>query len=172
MSQIMMMSHLLNINRAFSLFIQQEREINRFVFVSVPNIGNFEEVTALQVQSLQDNSNDKPDYNSKGKPQIWSGSKRNNCVCTHYGRTNHTIRLASSSMVFQRVSRAGQNLKVLVLRHNQLLLQSTMPYKPSILTYLHLLSTSLRRNTTTYLICSSKPSLLQRPYQFLLLLLY
>lgn len=83
------MKLLSDIDKYFSLVIQQEREMHS-VSVSDP----FEIVDALQVNYYQGNS--KGAYNgrychfkrSKGESYA---PKVDNHVCTHYGRTNHTI---------------------------------------------------------------------------------
>ncbi|XP_058733710.1 uncharacterized protein LOC131605359 [Vicia villosa] len=73
-SQIMMMTPLPHIDKAFSLVIQQERELNYSLSSDSTNF----EVTALHVNG----QHGKQSHISKGK---------GNRVCTHCGRTNHTV---------------------------------------------------------------------------------
>ena len=89
-SQIMMLNPLPNIDKAFSLVIQQEREMNSSVSNILSPTGNTDEATALNVQA-QSNHNSKPGYgNFKWKSQGTS-PKGHARVCTHCNRTNHTI---------------------------------------------------------------------------------
>ncbi|XP_050913675.1 uncharacterized protein LOC127128420 [Lathyrus oleraceus] len=87
-SQIMMMNPLPDIDKTFSLVIQQEREMNHANPVVIPSIGNNEESIALSVShDVQPNK-----FNSyRGKYQGTTGSRGQNRVCTHCGRNNHTI---------------------------------------------------------------------------------
>lgn len=86
-SQMMMMNPLPDINKAFSLVIRQERELNNNVYAIIPSIGNNEDNSALNVQSFHDYQAGK--YNPyRGKFQGARGQSR---VCTHCGRNNHTI---------------------------------------------------------------------------------
>jgi hypothetical protein len=83
-----MMNPLPDIDHAFSLIIQQEREI------SGPNSDSSLEATsdsamALQVNSNYNNSNGRGGFNDKGKGS--SSSKGGNRLCTHCGKTNHVV---------------------------------------------------------------------------------
>lgn len=86
-SQIMMMNPLLDIDKAFSLVIQQERELNHPVPDTTPATSNSEEVASFHI-----NSSTAPNKtgNSKWKNQGNSSARGNNHICTHCGRTNHT----------------------------------------------------------------------------------
>ncbi|XP_058783256.1 uncharacterized protein LOC131657927 [Vicia villosa] len=87
----MMMSHLPNIDKDFSLVIQQERELNFSSSTNVPNTSG-EEVVAFQVRTASGNQAGKSGNNAyKGKVRGYGGAKGHNRVCTHCGRTNHTI---------------------------------------------------------------------------------
>lgn len=91
-SQIMMMNPLPDINYAFSLVIQQEREMNSSFSMEVPSVSISEEVAALQVQTHEGNSNAKQCTNNfRAKNQGYNSSRGHNRVCTHYNRTNHTV---------------------------------------------------------------------------------
>lgn len=87
-SQIMMMNPLPDIDKTFSLVIQQEREMNHANPAVIPSIDNSEESIALSVShDVQPNK-----FNSyKGKYQGTASSRGQNRVCTHCGRNNHTI---------------------------------------------------------------------------------
>ncbi|XP_058784845.1 uncharacterized protein LOC131659708 [Vicia villosa] len=83
-SQIMMMSPLPSLDKAFSLIIQQERELNHSSSTQVQASANPEELTtACQAQACYGSSNAKHGNYTKGR-----GSTR---VCTHCGRSNHTV---------------------------------------------------------------------------------
>lgn len=86
--QIMMMNPLPDIDKTFSLVIQQEREMNHATSVVLPGVGNNEESIALNVShDAQPNK-----FNSyRGKYQGAAGSRGQNRVCTHCGRNNHII---------------------------------------------------------------------------------
>ncbi|XP_058746040.1 uncharacterized protein LOC131618902 [Vicia villosa] len=87
-SQIMMMNPLPDIDKAFSLVIQQEREMNYAISVVAPVAGNADESIALNVsQDAQSNKT----YPHKGKYQGVAGARGSNRICTHCGRTNHTV---------------------------------------------------------------------------------
>ncbi|KAI5392585.1 hypothetical protein KIW84_077110 [Lathyrus oleraceus] len=74
---------------AFSLFIQQEIEINSPVSSNVPSAVTNEEIVASQFRTSPRNFNGKPGNNYfRGKSQ---GQKGHNRVCIDYGRKNHTI---------------------------------------------------------------------------------
>ncbi|XP_050920471.1 uncharacterized protein LOC127138113 [Lathyrus oleraceus] len=87
-SQIMMMNPLPDIDKTFSLVIQQEREMNHANSAVLPSVGNNEESIALSVShDAQLNK-----FNSyRGKYQGAAGSRGQNRVCTHCRRNNHTI---------------------------------------------------------------------------------
>lgn len=83
------MNPLPDVDKAFSLVIQQEREMNNSVSLNVPSAVNNEEIVAFQFHTSPGNFNGKPGNNYfKGKYQ---GPKGHNRVCTHCGRTNDTI---------------------------------------------------------------------------------
>lgn len=91
-SQIMMMNPLPDINYAFSLVIQQEREMHSSINGDTPTASTAEETVALQVQTTEGNYVAKQgNTNYKGKNQGYHGSKGTNRICTHCGRTNHTV---------------------------------------------------------------------------------
>ena len=95
-SQMMMMHPLPSIDKAFSLVIQQEREIDSSVSSVIPSIAANEQATALQTQTHEANFTAKQGgfHNYRGKPQASQGSntpRGTNRVCVHCGRTNHTI---------------------------------------------------------------------------------
>lgn len=89
-SQIMMMNPLPEIDKAFSLVIQQEREMNNTVSTIMPVVGKGEEGVALSAQASPDAQ---PNRNNqyRGKYQGYGGQSGQKRVCTHCGRTNHTI---------------------------------------------------------------------------------
>ncbi|XP_050890758.1 uncharacterized protein LOC127096199 [Lathyrus oleraceus] len=87
-SQIMMINPLPDIDKTFSLVIQQERETNHATFAVLPVVGNTEESIALNV-SHDAQPNKSNSY--RGKYQGAAGSRGQNRVCTHCGRNNHTI---------------------------------------------------------------------------------
>ncbi|XP_050920059.1 uncharacterized protein LOC127137662 [Lathyrus oleraceus] len=90
-SQIMMMNPLPDVDKAFSLVIQQEREMSSAGSV-IPNGNSSDEVTAFQLHITSGNSNGKSGHNNyKGKAQGQGGTRGQNRVCTHCGRTNHTV---------------------------------------------------------------------------------
>jgi hypothetical protein len=91
-SQIMMMNPLPDINYAFSLVIQQEREMHSSINGDTPTASTVEETVALQVQTTEGNYAAKQgNTNYKVKNQGYHGSKGTNRICTHCGRTNHTV---------------------------------------------------------------------------------
>ncbi|KAI5393891.1 hypothetical protein KIW84_060842 [Lathyrus oleraceus] len=89
-SQIMTMNPLPEIDKAFSLVIQQEREMNNIISSIMPVVGKGEEGVALSAQASPDAQ---PNKNNqyRGKYQGCGGQRGQNRVCTHCGRTNHTI---------------------------------------------------------------------------------
>ncbi|XP_050897986.1 uncharacterized protein LOC127104886 [Lathyrus oleraceus] len=89
-SQITMRNLLLDIDKAFSLVIQQEREVNNVVSTIIPSIGNNEESIALNAQASHDAQHGKPN-SYRGKYQGANGPRGQNRVSTHCGRTNNTI---------------------------------------------------------------------------------
>ncbi|XP_058761796.1 uncharacterized protein LOC131635210 [Vicia villosa] len=90
-SQIMMMNPMPDIDKSFSLIIQQERELNSSNSSLVKASSNPEEITTIcQVQASSGNSHSKPGQNSS-KGRIQGYGKGHNRVCTHCGRTNHTV---------------------------------------------------------------------------------
>ncbi|MCH94998.1 retrovirus-related pol polyprotein from transposon TNT 1-94, partial [Trifolium medium] len=86
-SQIMMMNPLPDIDRAFSLVIQQEREMLSFNSDSASEATS-DSAMVMQVNSTQSNSHGKGGF-YKGKGQ--GSSKSGNRVCTHCGKTNHIV---------------------------------------------------------------------------------
>lgn len=91
-SKIMMMSPLPDIDKTFSLVSQQEWEMNNFAFVVAPTSVNNEDNVAFQVQTHSGNYNGKPRNDSfRGKTQGSNGARGHNRICTHRGRTNHTV---------------------------------------------------------------------------------
>lgn len=90
-SQIIMMQPLPTIDKAFSSVIQQEREINYAGSpMAIPTVSTAEESTAFQLHSSHSaHANGKNGQFFRGKPQ--SGARGHNRVCTHCGRTNHTV---------------------------------------------------------------------------------
>ncbi|CAI8614803.1 unnamed protein product [Vicia faba] len=88
-SQIMMMHPLIDVDKAFSLVIQQEREMT-YARSVIPNASSNKEVTPFQTNTSSGNLKGKTGQNSfRNKSQ--GGTRGNNCVCTHCGITNHTI---------------------------------------------------------------------------------
>ncbi|XP_050870568.1 uncharacterized protein LOC127073460 [Lathyrus oleraceus] len=85
-----MMNPLPNIDKAFSLVIQQEREMHSSVAAMNPTTTNTEETVAFQIQTNSRSSNGKPNY-SKSKTQGFNSARGHNRVCSHCGRTNHTV---------------------------------------------------------------------------------
>ncbi|KAI5445884.1 hypothetical protein KIW84_013925 [Lathyrus oleraceus] len=79
--QIMMMTPLLDIDKAFSLVIQQERELNS----ATPLDSSEATVTAFHA-----NTQNKGSATNKWKGSS-SSTKGGNRVCTHCGRTNHIV---------------------------------------------------------------------------------
>ncbi|KAI5432658.1 hypothetical protein KIW84_020094 [Lathyrus oleraceus] len=77
----MMMTPLPDIDKAFSLVIQQERELNS----ATPLDSSEATVTAFHA-----NTQNKGPITNKGKGSS-SSTKGGNRVCTHCGRTNHTV---------------------------------------------------------------------------------
>ena len=87
-SQIMMMQPLPDIDKAFSLVIQQERELNSGTpFTSTESPSTETPATALQVNT---HTNGKGVSYGRGKGP-YPALKGGNRVCTHCGRTNHTV---------------------------------------------------------------------------------
>lgn len=89
-----MMSHLPNIDKAFSLIIQQDQELNNSTSIMAQAYANVEEpvTTSCQVQAHYGNSNGKPGNNDfRGKNQGFAGPGGQNRICTRYDRTNHTV---------------------------------------------------------------------------------
>ncbi|XP_058749030.1 uncharacterized protein LOC131621993 [Vicia villosa] len=87
-SQIMMMIPLPDIDKTFSLVIQQECELNH----SQSTVSSSEDASAFHFNtSFGSNSGKSGNNYSKGKITGYDGSKGHSCVCTHCGRTNHTI---------------------------------------------------------------------------------
>jgi len=83
---MMLMSPLPDIDKVFSMIIQQEREIVSFVFDPISHDApNSDPSIALMANSQYKFFNEKYDQSGKGKGQ---GINR---VCTHCGRSNHTI---------------------------------------------------------------------------------
>ncbi|KAI5415069.1 hypothetical protein KIW84_040506 [Lathyrus oleraceus] len=89
-SQIMMMNPLPDIDKVFSLVIQQEREMHNSIAAMNPTATNTEETMAFQIQTNSGNSYGKPNY-SKGKTQGFISARGHNRVCSHCGRTNHNV---------------------------------------------------------------------------------
>jgi hypothetical protein len=88
-SQIMMMNPLPDIDKAFSLVIQQEREMNCSVSSFVSNNDSAEPAVALLANSQQGNNFGKNGQSYyKGKVNAPKGSNR---FCTHCGKTNHIV---------------------------------------------------------------------------------
>ncbi|PNX83771.1 hypothetical protein L195_g039819, partial [Trifolium pratense] len=83
----MMMNPLPDIDRAFSLVIQQERELLGSNFDSVSEATS-ESAMAMQVNSNQHNFNAKGG-NNKGKGQ--NSFRGGNRLCTHCGKSNHIV---------------------------------------------------------------------------------
>ncbi|KAI5432085.1 hypothetical protein KIW84_036007 [Lathyrus oleraceus] len=71
--------------------IQQEREINYArSSMAIPTVSTTEEATAFQLHnSHSGHANGKNGQFFRGKPQ--GGARGHNRVCTHCGRTNHTV---------------------------------------------------------------------------------
>ena len=82
-----MMNPLPDIDKAFSLVIQQERELNNVISADIPIAGNTDESVALNVSHDAPAVKPNPD---KGKYQGNASSRGSNRVYTHCGRTNHT----------------------------------------------------------------------------------
>lgn len=64
----MMMNPLSDIDKVFSLVIQQEREMHSSITAMNPTATNTEETVAFQIQTNSGSSNGKSNY-SKGKTQ-------------------------------------------------------------------------------------------------------
>ncbi|XP_058775255.1 uncharacterized protein LOC131649511 [Vicia villosa] len=95
-SQIMMMSPLPSIDKAFSLVIQQEREMDNSASNAISSTSATEEVSALHTQTREANYTAKQGglNNYRGKSQAAQGSNASrgtNRVCVHCGRTNHNV---------------------------------------------------------------------------------
>ncbi|XP_058764417.1 uncharacterized protein LOC131637865 [Vicia villosa] len=93
-SQIMMMNPLPDIDKAFSLVIQQERELNHSNSIVAPTTNSSEESAAFHTNSSNDNGNGNSKTGNnygKGRTQSYGGAKGHSRVCTHCGRTNHTV---------------------------------------------------------------------------------
>lgn len=91
-SQIMMMNPLPDINKAFSLVIQQEREMDSVASSVVAPAGSAEDASALQVQAHEGNYASKQGTSSSHPRNQNSNAQRsNNRVCTHCGRNNHNV---------------------------------------------------------------------------------
>lgn len=89
-SQIMMMTLLPDIDKAFSLIIQQEREMQSSMNALIPTGSSNEDTIAFQVQTNSVNSYGKPSFQN-GKTHGYTGAWCQNRVCTHCRRTNHTV---------------------------------------------------------------------------------
>ncbi|CAJ2628544.1 unnamed protein product [Trifolium pratense] len=88
-SQIMMMNPLPDIDRAFSLVIQQEREMLSFNNSDSVSEATSDSAMVMQVNSTKSNSHGKKSF-YKGKGQ--GSSQSGNRVCTHCGsKTNHIV---------------------------------------------------------------------------------
>lgn len=86
-SQIMMMNPLPGIEHAFSLVLQQEREMQSSNPNPVPEAAT-DPTISMQVSTNQNNSNTRGIY-YKGKGK--ESSKGGNRSCTYCGRTNHIV---------------------------------------------------------------------------------
>ncbi|XP_061347342.1 uncharacterized protein LOC133292872 [Gastrolobium bilobum] len=93
-SQIMIIDPLPNVNRAFSMVVQQERqfssESNNEVLTNVQNFVAFNNKAGAN--GGRRNLNQNPGRNSRGRGRN-NGGRGNygNRVSTHYGRLNHTV---------------------------------------------------------------------------------
>ncbi|CAI8588358.1 unnamed protein product [Vicia faba] len=81
----MMMQPLPNVDKAFPIVIQQQREMNYAASVLNPIASSTEEATTFQVNSGQINGKAPFKYKSQG------GARGQNLICTHCGRNNHTV---------------------------------------------------------------------------------
>lgn len=87
-----MMNPLLDIDKAFSLVIQQERDMNSSFFIEIHSANINEEVVTLHVQAHEGNYNVKHGNNNfRAKNQDKNNRRGHNRVCTHFGRTNHIV---------------------------------------------------------------------------------
>lgn len=87
-SQIMMMTPLPDIDRTFSIVIQQEHKLNPLPSLDFPSDNTIPPTTTSQINYTQYNGGNRHwNPNSRGK----TSSSRPNMVCTHCGRTNHTV---------------------------------------------------------------------------------
>ncbi|XP_058772285.1 uncharacterized protein LOC131646175 [Vicia villosa] len=90
-TQIMMMNPLPDIDKTFSLVIQQESEVNNSQYaISNNNVSEYSTVLHLNA-SFGNNPNRSGNNSFKGKSNGYGGAKGQNRVCTHRGRTNHTV---------------------------------------------------------------------------------
>lgn len=90
-TQIMMMNPLPRIDQAFALIIQQELELNSSQSTICNNTRTDESIT-LHLNAASGPNYPKSGNNSfKGTSNVYGGNKGHNRVCTHCGRTNHTI---------------------------------------------------------------------------------
>jgi hypothetical protein len=83
----MMMNPVLDIDRAFSLAIQQESELANSVLDDTPDSDVFESASALQVHTGDSNGK----YYQNGKVKGQGHSSKGNRFCSHYHRTNHIV---------------------------------------------------------------------------------
>ncbi|KAI5438689.1 hypothetical protein KIW84_024424 [Lathyrus oleraceus] len=74
-SQVLLMDHLPHMNKIFSMVLQHERQGNFHASEDLISL-----VNVVDSQRFKEKSHGS-----------YSFGKKTNCVCTHYGKTNHTI---------------------------------------------------------------------------------
>lgn len=121
-THIMMMNPLSNINRAFALIIQQERELNSSQS-AISNSTGSEESTALHLNAAFGHNSSKTRNNSfKGKSKGYGGNKSHSRVCTHYANTTTQLRHVFSNMDTLVSLEVKENPLLLMLNLNMWLL--------------------------------------------------
>lgn len=124
-SQITMMNLLLDIDKDFSLVIQQEREVNIVDSTIIPSIGNNEESIALNAQASHDAQHGKPNsYRGKYQELMFLEVKTEFPLIAE--EPTIPLILVSSNMDFHQVSRTRANEMVQVLI---MMLLSIVPQK-------------------------------------------
>ncbi|CAI8609179.1 unnamed protein product [Vicia faba] len=116
----MMMNPLPDIDKAFPLVIQQERELDNFASVVAPAASNFEESVAFQVHTNSGNYNNKSNT-FKGKNQSNNGARGHSRICTHCGKQTTQLKLSLLNMVFHQDSETKANSRAMAMANKEVL---------------------------------------------------
>ncbi|XP_058766013.1 uncharacterized protein LOC131639539 [Vicia villosa] len=163
-SHIMMMIPLPDIDKAFSLVIQQEREMQSSIAATIPTENNNEETTAFQVQTNSGSYNDNPPY-SKNNTQGLAGARGHSRVCTHCGRTNHGVETCFLRHGFPP-SFKGKNKSQSAGTNNHSASTVTLASEASHRSLLYLQWDSLKSSTTVSLNSSNSQNLMLKPIPY------